>query len=154
MATIDQPTINGNLYSFASITVKVNGDDLVGFTEITYGDNLEIVKGHGSRTAKKARGRTQGAYQTDPVALKGHKDSIDALRNAFDDGTGYIGGTEVEIVVQYEEPSLGVVTDTIERCRWMKNSNSNTEGADPTIDEVELDCLGIRWNGKTLYRPD
>ena len=149
----DEIRVNGNLLSWGSIEVKVNGDRYFGFTSIGYGDSRERVKGYGMGRAQGPRGRSRGKYQTAPVTLTGHKSSMQTLRQALadaGDGTSY-GDTEFEIVVQYFEADDNAITVEISRCAWGKNTSSEEEGPDPLKEDVEIDCMFIRRNGLTLF---
>lgn len=150
----DQVRINGNLYGFASTSFKIAGERYFGITEISYGDSRERVKGWGMARHHAPMGKSPGKYNTEPVKVKGYLHSLEAIRVALaaqaEDEISY-GNTESEVVVQYQEPGLGVGHVQIERCHISKDVTSVTESADPLMGELELDCMLIRRNGKTLF---
>lgn len=150
----DEIRVNGNQLSWGSIVCKIDQERYHGFTSIGYGDSRERVKGYGMGRHQAPRGRSRGKYTPDPVALKGAKSSVQALRKALAarsaDGKSY-GDVEFEIVVQYIEADETPITVEIERCVWTKNTTSEEEGPDPLSEEIEIDCMLIRRNGLTLF---
>jgi hypothetical protein len=150
----DQIRVNGNMHSWGSIIVKIDGDRFYGFNSISYGDKRERVKGYGMGRHQAPRGRSRGKYTTDPVKLGGPKSTIQALRAQLaaraSDGKSY-GDVEFEIVTQYVESGETPMTVEIERCVITANITNDEEGPDPLKDEVEIDCMLIRRNGLTLF---
>lgn len=150
----DAVRINGNLFSWGSITAKVNGEAYTGFSKISYGDSRERTKGYGMGRAQAPRGRSRGKYATDPVALTGFKDSVQELRAALarlaSDGKSY-GSVEFELVVQYVDEGETPITVVLEQCVWTKDASSEEEGPDPLVDTVEIDCMRVKRNGLYLY---
>lgn len=150
----DEIRVNGNVHSWGSITVKVDGDPFHGFTSIGYGDARERSKVYGMGRHHAPRGRTRGKYTTDPVTIKGPKSSVDALCAALaqrsTSGTSY-GDVPFQIVVQFTETEETPITVEIEDCVITKISASHEEGPDVLVDEIEADCMKIRRNGKVLF---
>ncbi len=150
----DQIRVNGNLHSWGSITVKLDGERFHGFTAIKYSDSRERVKAYGMGKHHAPRGRSRGKYAVEPVGLTGPKSTVQALRDALaarsTGGTSY-GDVEFDIVVQFIEANDLAITDELEACVWTKNTVSHEEGPDPLSEEVELDCMKIRRNGKVLF---
>lgn len=147
------PRINGNMFSWASVTIRVNATLVSAIKSITYGDSRERSKGYGQGRHFGPIGQTSGKYTTDKVVCEIEKGELQALRQAIADasGSGSFGDLEFQIVVQYEEPDRGVITDEINGCTWGKNSASTNDGGDPNYESVEFDCLSIKWDGLTLY---
>jgi hypothetical protein len=150
---IDEKRINGAQVSWASIKVKFDGDDVVGFTSLNYGDFLETAKTWGMGKHHAPRGRSRGKYNTDPVKLAGPPSTMEALRQKLaaksPDGQSY-GLVEFLIVAQYVEDGEPPMTVEIERCRYVKNVENREEGSEALKDEIEIDCMLIRRNGLTL----
>lgn len=150
----DKIRVNGNVHSWGSIIVKIDGEKYYGFTAIKYADSRERAKQYGMGKHHAPRGRSRGKYATEPVGLTGPKSTIQALRDALaqqsTSGTSY-GDIEFDVIVQYVETDDTPITDEIERCVFVKNSVSHEEGADPLSEEIELDCMLIRRNGKVLF---
>jgi hypothetical protein len=129
----DSIRVNGNQVSYGSIICKVNGDRFYGFTAISYGDKRERTKAYGMGRHHAPRGRSAGKYSTDPR-----------------DGKSY-GNVEFTIEVQFIEPGEDPMSVTLERCVIVSDSASHEESADPLKEELEIDCMLIRRNGKTLF---
>lgn len=150
----DEIRVNGNLYSWGSIKLKVQGELFHGFTSITYADKRERVKGYGMGRHHAPRGRSAGKYSTDPVKLAGPKSTMQALRATLaalaPDRRSY-GNVVFLIVVQYVEPGEIPMNVEIERCVLTGNSTTDEENPDPKAEEVEIDCMLIRRNGLTLF---
>ena len=149
----DEIRVNGNLYSWGSITLKINDERFFGFTAISYADSRERVKAWGMGRHHAPRGRSRGKYDTEPVSLTGFKGSVQQARKALadtGDGESY-GDVEFQILVQYIEEDETEINDELDRCVWTKNTSSNEEGPDPLTDEIELSCLLIRRNGLVLF---
>lgn len=149
----DQVRVNRNAVSWGSIIVKVNGERLEGFTSISYGDKRERVTGTGMGKHHAPGRRSRGKYTTEPVKLKGFKASCEALRQylADEDGTDSYGETEFEIVVQFVEADETPMTVEIHRCVYVGDTNSHEENPDPLQEEIEIHCMSIVRNGKTLF---
>lgn len=150
----DQIRVNGNIHSWGSIVVKLDGEKFYGFTAIKYGDSRERAKAYGMGKHHAPRARTRGKYSTEPVGLTGPKSTVQALRDALaaksQGGTSY-GDVEFDVVVQFIETDDTPLTVEIEQCVWTKNTEGHEEGTDPLSDEIELDCMRIRRNGKVLF---
>lgn len=144
--------INGNMYSWSSVTARVGGTLISAFKSISYADSRERAKGYGAGRHYAPIGQTSGKYATEPVTASLEKGEAAALRKALADQAGgkSFGDVEFQIVVSYEEGDR-LITDTLERCTWKKNSAKNEESADPLYEETEFDCMSIKWNGLTLY---
>jgi hypothetical protein len=150
----DQIRVNGNQLSWGSITVKIDNEPYYGFTKINYADGRERVKSYGMGRHHAPRGRSRGKYTVEPVALAGPKSTVQALRDALaaksSSGNAY-GDVAFAVTVNYVEADDTPITVELEDCVFTKNSESHDEGADPLLDEIELDCMRIRRNGKVLF---
>jgi hypothetical protein len=150
----DQVRVNGEQVSWGSIKVKINGDPYYGFDSIAYGDKRERAKSYGMGKHHAPRGRSRGKYTTEPVKLRGPKSSVEALRaalaSAATDGLSY-GNTLCEIVVQFVEANETPMNVVISECLWVSDQAAHEEGVEILKEEIELDCMAIRRNGKTLF---
>jgi len=150
----DDLRINGNAYSWGSITLKIDSERFVGFTSIAFADKRERVKGYSAARHHAPTRRSRGKYTIDPVKLVGWKSSVQALRAGLaakaKDQKSY-GDVEFQIVVQYVEEGEIPMTVEIDRCVFASNSTSDEESADPLKEEIELDAMLIRRNGLVLF---
>jgi hypothetical protein len=153
----DQLRVNGNLTSWGHIIIRAGVEEFSGFDSITYADKRERVKAYGTGRHHAPRGRSAGKYTTDPVKLRGPKTTVEALRaylaSQSSNGKSY-GDVEFQIVVQY---AVGTGSSEVpmyvelERCVIVSDSSSHEESADHLKDEIEIDTMLIRRNGRTLF---
>lgn len=145
--------INGRMFSWSSVSIRINGTLISAIKSIAYSDKIEPVKGYGSNRSFRPIGKTQGKYSTDPVTASIEVAELEDLRQALADasGTNSFGNVEFQIVVQYEEPGRGVYTDVIEGCTWTKTAAKADDGGDAIYLDVEFDCMAIKWNGKYKF---
>ncbi len=149
----DSLRINGNVVSWGSIILKIGNDRFTGFKAISYGDSRTREKVYGMGKSQAPRGRTRGKYEVEPVTLTAFKATAEALRKKLADlGDGKsFGDTVFEIVVQYIEDNEEPRTDVLEDVVYVKTAASSEEGPDALVEELELDAMRIRWNGRTLF---
>lgn len=151
----DKLRVNGNIVSWGSVIVKINGERFHGFTSVSYNDKRERVKAYGMGKHQAPRGRSRGKYSTDPVKLAGPKSTFQAMRKALaalsSDGISY-GDVEFQIVVQYVETDESESqTVELEDAVWMSNGSNEEESPDPLKEECEFDIMKIRRNGLVLF---
>ncbi len=150
----DAVRINGNIVSWGSIKVKAGGETFYGFTSLSYGDKRTRTKAYGMGKHHAPRGRSRGKYEADPVKLGGPKSTIHQLRENLaalsSDGISY-GDVEIQIVAEYIEANEPPMIVELEDCVWMSNASNEEENPDPLSEEIELDTMKIRRNGKVLF---
>lgn len=150
----DSIRVNGNIFSWGSIVLKVAGERFTGFNAITYGDSRERTKAYGMGRHHAPRGRTRGKYATDPVTLTGPKGTVQALRESLAkravDQASY-GNVEFEVAVQFIDTGEVPQLVQLERCVITKDSSDASEVTDPLVDTIEIDTMLIRRNGLTLF---
>lgn len=149
----DEVRVNGRLAD-GSITIKLRGKEYYGFTEITYGDGVEVTKVWGLGKHRGARGRTKGKYDAEDTTLKGPKSTIESLfadlKSISSDGA--ISTPEFPITVAYVDGTKTFV-DTIKQCRVLKRKAGPpaSDSSDAVIDELTLSVMSIDWNGNTMF---
>ncbi len=145
--------INGNVLSWGSVIVRINGLTQHWITSISYADKRERSVVYGAGRHHAPRGRTLGKYSVENPKLKGPKADVvgflEYLASLGDDPSSY-GDVRFDIVVQYVEASQ-TVTVEIEDCRVVGVSGSDEESADALQDEIEIHAMRLRRNGKTLF---
>lgn len=150
----DAIRVNGNLYSWGSIIVKIGGESYSGFTSVSYGDKRERSVQHGMGRHHAPRGRSAGKYSADNTKLGGPTSTIHAVRQALAamaaDGKSY-GNAECQVVVQYVEPDETPMHVEINRCALATDTSSHDEGPDPLKGEIEFSTMYIVRNGLTLF---
>jgi len=138
--------INGNIYSYSSITIAINGISRTAVTEISYSDSLEPGELHG--TSSYMVGRTRGPYKAEASFTMAKLDFETVKRDLIALGLGGYGEAPFVITVVYREPGSALITDTIEGCRIMKEENSHSSGSgDALVTKVDLSVYRISWNG-------
>ena len=159
----DEKEINGNVYSWSSIELKLDGgaDDLlvelpyVGVTKIKYNEKIERALVYGLGKSFKPLGMTRGKYSADS-SLTMRKHSAEALRKALAaksaDGATF-GEVSFQAIVSYSEPGSNQepIVVEINGCRIAGTGGDHSEGADGLEEEVPLTVLSIVTNGRTLY---
>lgn len=150
----DPIRINGNVFSWGSISCKIDTEPYYGFTAIEYGDGLEVAYAYGMQRAHKPIAQTAGKYTPEAVKLKGPVHTVDALRKALaaksSTGTS-TANVRFQIVVQFIEADLDAVTVEINGCRLTKNTSSFEETAEGMTEEIEIMPMEIRRNGIVAY---
>lgn len=156
MSQADQIRVNGNMMSWGSIIVKIDGQTFHGFTSVSYADKRERVLGYGMGRHHGPRGRSSGKYSPETSKLGGPKESHLQLRKMLAakaaDGRSY-GNVVFEVVIQFVEPGSSDEAQTVEleQCVYIGSSSSHEEGPDPLKEETEIQPLRIRRNGLTLW---
>lgn len=150
MPSPNVPLINGNLYSFASVEIAVDGTNYAGITSIDYDD--ELKPGEARSNQAEIIGRTLGEH-TSTASFEMMKSTwenvvMPALALA---GTGpdpsVFGTTYFNVNVNYAEQFAPTVMDVIEACRVMKVTNSHKQGSEALTVKVELSVQRISHGG-------
>jgi hypothetical protein len=148
----DAIKVNGAIYSWASIELKLNGEVIRGITAVNYSQTRERTKAFGSGSSAGPRGRTAGKYDCEG-SITMHADSyeelISHLAELSPDGTSY-GDVEFPVVISYVETNLEPVTIELEDCVIVGDTSGESEGTDASVVEVALSVMRILRNGKTL----
>lgn len=153
----DQVSINGSAMSWASLSTRVNGMLITGYTALSYDDKREQTLLYGAGHAQVPRGKTSGQYQPGVCKITGYVSTVQELRTTLaqlsPSGTSY-GGVEFQVVAQFIElGSEAPVTVVLGRCTWVSNSASFQVGTDGLLEDVEFQPMSITRNGLSLYEP-
>jgi len=153
MAAGDNLYVNGSALSWGSFVIKLDGDELRGFTSISYTHKRTRTKGYGTGPSHAPTRRSKGKYEVENVKLKGYKSSMQALRNKLAEvaGSSSYGDTEFEVLIQGVEANEEPITVQLNRCTWAGTSGALEEGPDLVTEEVDIDCMGVVENGLTLH---
>lgn len=129
------PQVNSNKFSYASITLWIDGRPYRGVKAINYKDSLKpaIVRG----TGKQAIGWTAGQYESEGDVELFREEWAD-VRSAL--GPGYMERV-FSIQVQYQELGASLQTDTLPAVRISENTRSNSEGTDALTVKLGLTLL-------------
>ena len=141
---LQNPLIQGNFYSFASIEAGLPGIKIVDFTAINYSTGLDVADVYGTRSQKL--GTTRGKQTADGTlemylrAWELFRASLNAV--GFLAGQGY-GEVRFPVVVQFAEAQMPVVTHTLLGCRIVKADYNNADGTDPTKVSLTLNVMRV-----------
>lgn len=147
---IDAIQINGNQYDWGSIIIKIEGDDIYGVKGLKYSQKRERTKSYGAGKHHAPRGRSRGKYSAEG-GITLHKSTAEELRAKLDDGTGNYGDKEFMVVAQYIEKDETPITVELFRCVIGNEDSSEEESPDPLMEELGLDIMWIKKNGRTLF---
>lgn len=138
-------TVNDVEYSWGSITLKINGVELIGYKAISYADGIEREAVYGARRHKI--GMTKGKVTTEQgsmtMYLKQHRELLDTL------GDGW-GDVRFDAEVRYAEPGMPTRVDIIEGCKFAGNPEGGEEGASALEREVKFDFMRISRDGRYI----
>jgi len=137
----EYPKINGQIYSFASVEVKVGTQVFTGFTDVSYTQTLEPGIFRGTRPEKLAR--TIGEHNVEgsfTLVKVEYQELIEAL------GDGYMQ-TGFDITVTYSETNSPIVTDVLTSCRITSEEDSHSQGTDALVVACDLDIMKMTRNG-------
>lgn len=150
---IDVVRINGNVYSWSSAILKIDGERLHGWSEANFSHKRERSFGYGSSRRHGPRARTAGKYTPEPLKLKMEKSTADALRVTLAqralDSRSY-GNVEVPIQLQLIEGLLPVTTYEMQRCVVVAETPAVIEGVDQIGEEWEWQVFHYLVNGLSL----
>ena len=149
----DQKRVNGNLFSKASCTLKVDGEVFEGWSTIEYGDKVEAPFAYGAAKHAGPRGTTEGRYTPDPLVIGWHADTAKDVRAKLaqlaTDGAS-IGKPRVLITLTIDE-ELGVQFVEFEGCRLREIGNSVDDSAEAVIEKHTFQTLRVKRDGQTIY---
>jgi hypothetical protein len=151
--SLDKKQINGNAYSWGSIVAKVKGQEFNGLIGVMYSQKRERVKVYGTGRHQKPRGRTRGKYSAEAklTVVRGTMaDFVNFLAAQAPDGVSY-GDVVFQTTIQYVEDDETPMLVELVDCVIGDESATDDEGAEALKDEVAVDVMRIRKNGKTLY---
>lgn len=141
------PNSNDPRFDFSSAEIHVAGKVIRGIKEISYSDDLEPGKVHG--TYAQAVGRTRGSYNCE-ASITLFKEESSELIKALGDG---FAEKSFDVVVMYAEKGASTVRDVIKGCRIKKTEASGSSGNSDALEvKHDLDPMYILWNGKSALK--
>lgn len=150
----DAIRVNGNMYSWGSIVLTIDGDKYYGFTSLSFSQKRERKAVYGMGKAQAPRGMTRGKYTVENTKLSGPLSSVQAVRAALaaksSNGKSY-GDTEFHVTCQFVETDETPVTIEAFRCHWVSDSLDASEGSDEIAQDFEIQPMWIETNGLTLF---
>lgn len=150
----DAIRVNGNMYSWGSIVLTIDGEKYYGFTSLSFSEKRERKAVYGMGKAQAPRGMTRGKYSVENTKLSGPLSSVQAVRAALaaksSNGKSY-GDTEFHVTCQFVETDETPVTIEAFRCHWVGSSTDVSEGSDEMTSDIEIQPMWLETNGMTLF---
>jgi hypothetical protein len=150
----DNVRINGVVYGWSSVKLKIDGELYSGGTDIEFADGVEKTKVFGMGRHHAPRARTRGKYTAEPFVFTAFAATARQIRAAINAkaGTKGIANYEVQIILQMiEQDDGGVITVELFDCVLIKNESSHSEGPEALMEKVTFDPMRIKRNGIALY---
>jgi len=145
--------VNGNQYDYGSARIKVAGEVLHGITGIKYSQKRERPMGYGQGRHHAPRGRGRGKYSAEG-GLTMYRSSARELRKLLAaqsaDGVSY-GDVEFQVVGQWSETGEGEDKVELFNCVIAGEDGGSEEGGDLDKEEIALNVMYIKKNGRTLF---
>lgn len=149
----DALRVNGNLYSWGSHLLKLDGERWFGVTALDWDHERSRTFGYGMNRAHGPIAVTNGKYQPNPLKVTMHKHTAVALRKKLgllaDDQRSY-GNVAVPMFLQAIEGSNTTTTEWL-NCRVTKTGTSVEENPDPTKETWEFQFEKAYEDGLTLW---
>lgn len=146
-----QTQINGNRYSFTSISVSVKGTDQPKgvFKSINYSGKQEPGKVEGNQVTTVGLTTGYGEGSGDFEMLVSEFDDLAA--NLTGNGAVPLMSVDFDIVVSYSVNDIDVRSDVLRGCRITALDSSNQAGSDAAYKKASLFVRRITLNGIDLY---
>lgn len=141
MAT--NPTINGNVFSWASVELALDGVDTPDFTEVNYTASQDIGKARGMGTRLKGTTAGESDGEGSFSMLKGQ-----ATKFIKQLGHGFLKKKRIGLVVSYQEDGEDeITTDELIACRIIKVENNPKIGTEPLTVKFDLHIMRMKLAG-------
>lgn len=138
------PLVNGNKYGWASISLGLDGDDIDGFTAISY--KASQTPGKVRAKGHRKKGRTKGESDSDG-SFTLLKASADRLIKKL--GPGFMTGKkDFPVTVQYSDTGESeIITDELFEVRVTDVENNPAMGSEPATTTFTIDIGWMLLNG-------
>ncbi len=135
--------VKGFEYSFASVKLKADDQDIEGLKSIEYSNEIDrgMVRGTGMQVKGMTRGQAKASAKITFSTLGAYQAFIAHL------GNGYMERS-FDIVVSYREGTeTPIITDEVVGCRFKKPQRKAAQGTDSLEVDVDLDVMYCIENG-------
>jgi len=137
--------INGRLYDWESVEIKLPSGTAVGVAEISYNDEkgLEARYGKGGKPRGYGRKNYKGAG-----SMTLDRDEFEKLKSAM--GGSVYGNSPTQVIVSYGTGDLPTVTDTLPDVLFTKTDTSAKQDSE-NVSQMKLDFTilsPIKWGDK------
>lgn len=140
---MDDVAINGQLYSWANISINLLGRDIAGILAIDYEDGVTVKKVMGRGT--KRIGRVVGDYDaTGAITLE--MSEVEALNLSLPAGQSIYDIAPFDVTVVFTNPDQLLVTHVLRQCTFTKQNRGSKAGEVKEIEvKLPLDIAEIKW---------
>lgn len=141
MAT--NPVINGNVFSWASVEVGVDGVDTPDFTEVNYKASQDIGKARGTGTRVKGTTAGESDGEGSFSMLKGQ-----ASKFIKQLGHGFLKKKRISLTVNYQDDGEDeIITDELISCRITNVEDNPKQGTEPLTTKFDIHILRMKLAG-------
>jgi hypothetical protein len=146
-----QTQINGNRYSFTSISVSANGADQPKgvFKSINYSGEQQPGEVEGNQVTSVGLTTGYGKGAGDFEMLLSEFDDLAA--NLTNNGAVPLMSVDFDIVVAYSVNDIDVRNDVLRGCRITKTEQSNQAGSEASTVKATLYIRRLTMNGIDLF---
>lgn len=146
-----QTQINGNRYSFTSITVSTSVGDIPRgvFKSINYSAQQDPGIVQGNQVAPTGRTSGQATSTGDFEMLVSEWD--DFIASLTSNGVFPIMSVDFDLICAYSVNDTDVRTDSLLGCRITSIGSDNTQGNDATTKKCQLSIMRMKLNGVDAY---
>lgn len=145
--------VNGEVYDWGDITIKIAGERFEGITAINYSQKRERVKVYGMNKSRAPIGTTAGKYNAEDGKISCNSQCAQDIRDhlaTLGGGISY-GDTKFPIIVIRTRKTGAVITDVLPGCWIISDDGGGEDSPDQLKEEIAFGCTGpITRNGKTL----
>ena len=154
MSAVDAIRVNGKTADSGSITFRVAGEDVYGFTEISgYKDAIEESLLWGYNKDAGPRGRTKGKKKPEKCTVKGPLSTCRALAQKLKalSPDGRISSVEVPCTIGFVDGDAPH-KDLLTRCRILSWDTAlpAADSSDAVLETFEMQPMGIKRDGIEL----
>jgi hypothetical protein len=143
--------VNNTILSWNSFSLKIDGIPYIGIKSFDYEQKRERKVVHAAKKDGTPLGKTSGKYSVPTCSLTMLRDSYDKLTTYLTaKGLGSYGDAEFVFIAQYIEPLQPPITVIGTGCTIDGEKESQAEGTDELVTEIEIGCLRLLKNGKSL----
>jgi hypothetical protein len=146
-----QTAINGNRYSFTSITVNMDGNDIPKgvFMSINYDATQDpgIVQGNQVVLVGRTEGYGVGTGSFEMLVSEWD----DFASSLTQDNNVPLMSVDFDITVSYSVNDIDTRTDVLRGCRITKVGSPNQKGNDATAVTCEMSIARVRKNGIDMF---
>lgn len=147
--------INGHVYSWANVTIKIAGRPFEGIQSLSYYDKRERMKVAGNNGGGPPLGMTDGLYNAEDGELEAIRETAEDIRSyvALLGLSTSFGDGRFIITVSVSKLGKLAINDSIIGCRITGAGANHENSAEASKVKIPFVCERIVHNGLTLHTP-